>query len=161
MKKHSAGLLMYRIKNGEWEVLLVHPGGPFWKNKDHGAWSVPKGMADEGEEGGDMLVVAKREFEEETGVKPEGDFEYLTSVKRKDGKVVDVWTFEGECDTSKIKSNLCEIEWPPRSGQRIEIPEVDKGEFFTIKEAKEKINAYQLGIIEAFEQKMRHVDAEK
>ncbi len=151
MKKVAAGLLMYRLKDGESEVLLVHLGGPFWAKKDAGAWSVPKGVVDEGEE--DLLETAKREFEEETGVKPEGEFVFLTKVGRP-GKDVHVWYFEGDCDPAQIKGNMIEIEWPPRSGKKIEIPEVDKGAFFTIEEAKTKIYTYQLPLIEEFEKIM-------
>lgn len=140
---------MYRIREGMSEVLLVHPGGPFWAKKD--VWSIPKGMADNGEEGDQLLEVAKREFEEETGIQPKGTFRYLTSVTKSDGKEVHVWMFEGDCDVSKLTSNTCEIEWPPRSGKKIEIPEVDRGQFFTIEEAKRKIHSYQIGIIEALE----------
>ena len=138
----SAGLLMYRFKNGHREVLLVHPGGPFWKNKDDGSWSIPKGEADSDAELEDLLGVAKREFEEETSFKPHGEFKYLTSVKRKDSKVVDVWMFEGDLDPNKIKSNLIEIDWPPMSGKKMQIPEIDRGLWFGLGEAKKKINQY-------------------
>ncbi|MBI2592649.1 MAG: NUDIX domain-containing protein [Candidatus Colwellbacteria bacterium] len=152
--KTSAGLLMYRIRNGAPEVFLVHPGGPFWKKRDDGAWSIPKGEVDNYEAGDGLLEVAKREFEEETGIKPNGEFKYLTSVRRKDGKVVEVWMFEGDCDPASIKSNTIFIEWPPRSEKQLEIPEVDRAGFFTIDEAKKKLNKYQIGIIEAFERVM-------
>jgi len=152
MKKNSAGLLMYRMKNGKPKVFLMHPGGPFWKNKDEGVWSIPKGEADNGETSEALLEVAKREFEEETGIKPVGEFKYLTSVERKDGKkTVEVWMFEGDCDPEKIKSNTIFIDWPPRSDKKLEIPEVDRGDWFGLEEAKKKINLYQIGIIEAFE----------
>ena len=152
-KKISAGLLMYRLKNGVREVLLVHPGGPYWAKRDDGAWGIPKGEADNGETTAEeLLEVAKHEFEEETGVKAEGSFLYLTKVERSDGKKsVEAWAFEGDCDCSKIKSNLAEIEWPPKSGKKIQIPEIDRGEFFTLEEAKRKVVPYQWGIIEAFE----------
>jgi len=140
---------MYRLKNGEPEVLLVHPGGPFWKNKDDGAWDIPKGEAEEGET--DLLAVAKREFEEETGFKPEGEFQHLTSVKRKDGKIMEIWIFEGDCDPSQLKSNTILIDWPPRSGKKMEIPEVDRGDFFNIEEAKKKVYSYHVPTIETFE----------
>ena len=151
MKKTSAGLLMYRMKNETLEVLLVHPGGPYWKNKDEGAWSIPKGEAENNETGNALLEVARREFEEETGIKPIGDFKYLTSVNRKDGKVVEAWMFEGDCDPTQLKSNTIMINWPPRSGRQIEIPEIDRGAFFNIEQAKIKIG-YQLPFINEFEQ---------
>jgi predicted NUDIX family NTP pyrophosphohydrolase len=145
----SAGLLMYRIKDGVPEILLVHPGGPFWKHKDEGAWDIPKGGGKEGES--DTLEIAKREFEEETGLRPEGKFEHLTSVKRSSGQVIDVWSFEGDWDPANLVSNTCFVEWPPSSGEKIEIPEVDRGGFFTIEEAKKKVYKYHLQTLEAFE----------
>jgi predicted NUDIX family NTP pyrophosphohydrolase len=149
--KPSAGLLMYRMKNGEPELLLVHPGGPYWKKKDKGGWSIPKGEADNDESGDQLLDVAKREFEEETGIKPFGTFRRLASVRRSDGKIVEAWAFEGDCDTTRIRSNTIRIEWPPRSGKQLEIPEVDRGEFFTIDRAKEKVHPSLVGLIEEFE----------
>lgn len=147
MKKLAAGLLMYRKCSGGPEVLLVHLGGPYWAKKDLSAWSIPKGEAKEGEE---LIDVAKREFEEETGVKSEGEFTFLTVAKRP-GKDVHVWYFEGDCDASKVRGNMIEIEWPPRTGKKMEIPEVDKGAFYSLEEAKTKIYKYQLPIIEEFE----------
>lgn len=147
---------MYRLKEGIPQILLVHPGGPFWQNKDEGAWGIPKGQADDGEEGDELLSVALREFEEETGFKPEGEFQYLISVTRaRDGKVLTAWMFEGDCDPAKIKSNTVVIDWPPRSGKKMEIPEIDRGDFFTIKEARIKMSEYQQGIIDAFEARMK------
>ncbi len=143
----SAGLLMYRRTDGVVEVLLVHPGGPFWAKKDFACWSFPKGESKEGEQ---LIDVAKREFEEETGLKPEGNFIYVGSAQRT-GKTVEAWMFEGDCDTTKLVSNKIVIEWPPRSGKKIEIPECDRGEFFAIPAAKERISKYLLPIIEAFE----------
>ena len=152
MKLLSAGLLMYRFKDGAPQVLLVHPGGPFWQNKDDGAWGLPKGEADDGEMGEQLLNVAKREFEEETSFKPVGEMVYLGAVKRaRDGKVVEAWMFEGDCDPSKIKSNTIVIDWPPKSGKKTLIPEIDRGAFFTPEEAKIKISEYQRGFIEMFE----------
>ena len=149
--KTSAGLLMYRRREGKPEVLIVHPGGPFFKNRDAGVWSIPKGEADDGETGEALLEVAKREFAEETGVTPVGDFVYLTSVKNeKTGKVVEVWMFEGDCDPATIKSNTISIDWPPRSGQKLEIPEIDRGGFFSPAAAREKLYPYQVPIIDAF-----------
>jgi predicted NUDIX family NTP pyrophosphohydrolase len=147
-KIRAGGLLMYRVKKGVPEVLLVHPGGPFWQHKDEGAWSVPKGQADEGEN--DLLEVGKREFREETGFAPVPPFHSIGAMHRP-GKTVEVWAFEGDCDTTQLQSNLIEIEWPPRSGKKLEIPEVDKGEFFMLEEARKKLSPYQAPIIDAFE----------
>ena len=132
----SAGLVMYRVRGGRLEVLLVHPGGPFWAKKDKGAWFIPKGEINPGEDG---LSAAQREFEEETGIKPAGPFLPLGSVKHKSGKTVLAWAFAGTCDPSKLKSNTFTLEWPPHSGKKQEFPEVDRGEFFTIEAAKERI----------------------
>ena len=136
MPKRSAGLLMYRRREGQLEVFLVHPGGPFWAKKDLGAWSISKGEYVEGEL---ALDAARREFQEETGFAAEGDFLELGAVQQASGKVVMAWALEGDCDPSKLVSNLCEIEWPPRSGRKIEIPEVDRGDWFSIAEARERI----------------------
>src|SRR6185295_3956677 len=122
MPKQSAGLLLFRERSGRLEVLLVHPGGPFWKNKDEGAWTIPKGEVCEGEE---LLACARREFQEETGIAPAGNFSALAPIRQKSGKIVHAWAFEGDCDPTKIQSNTITIEWPPRSGKRIQIPEVD------------------------------------
>jgi predicted NUDIX family NTP pyrophosphohydrolase len=126
-------------------VFLVHPGGPFWKNKDIGAWSVPKGEYEEGE---DPLAAAKREFEEETGSIIRGEFSELTPVKQKSGKLVSAWAVEGDIDPAKLRSNVFMFQWPPKSGKFIEIPEVDKGEWFTISEAKVKIIPGQIPLID-------------
>ncbi|MEK7531335.1 MAG: NUDIX domain-containing protein, partial [Patescibacteria group bacterium] len=128
-------------------------GMPFWKNKDVGCWSLPKGRIDEGEgeREGDLLETAKREFVEETGFEFSESFISLGSVGRKDRSKVYAWAFEGDCDPAKLKSNTIFIDWPPRTGEQMEIPEVDRGEFFDIETAKERIVSYQLGLIEAFE----------
>ncbi len=145
--KQSAGLIMFRIHDGVLEVLLVHPGGPFWKTKDAGAWSIPKGEVEAGE---DLLSAAQREFEEELGIKSTGPFHALGSIKQKGGKVVHAWAFEGDCDVTQIQcSTNVEIEWPPKSGKKISFPEVDRAEFFTIEVAKMKINAAQGELINA------------
>lgn len=136
---------MYRRRAGELEFLLVHPGGPFWKAKDAGAWTIPKGEIEEGE---DALAAAKREFEEELGFKLEGEFIELMPIKQKSGKRVQAWAFEGDCDTSQIKSNTFTMEWPPRSGKMSEFPEVDRAAFFDLREAKEKINPAQVALLE-------------
>lgn len=134
--KKSSGLLLYR-KAADLEVLLVHPGGPFWARKDEGAWSIPKGECSEGE---DPLVAAKREFEEEMGALPlAGDFEPLEPVKQPSGKLVFAWTVCSDFDTSKLKSNMFSMEWPPKSGRQQEFPEVDRAAWFTISAARLKI----------------------
>jgi predicted NUDIX family NTP pyrophosphohydrolase len=127
---------MYRRSNGVLEVFLVHPGGPFWAKKDMGAWSICKGEYAEGEL---PLEAAKREFQEETGFAAQGNFLELGQVRQVGGKVVSAWAFEGDCDPSKLISNRCEVEWPPRSGRKIEIAEVDRGDWFSIAEAGERI----------------------
>lgn len=152
MAKTSAGLIMYRIKNGEPEVLLVHPGGPFYTNKDDGVWSIPKGESENGETGEGLIDVAKREFEEETGFAHEGPYEYVGKVVReRDKKTVEAWAFKGDCNPAELKSNTIFVEWPPRSGHKVEVPEIDRGDFFTLARAKEKISPYMLGLIEQFE----------
>jgi predicted NUDIX family NTP pyrophosphohydrolase len=145
MPKISAGLLLYRIRDGALEFLLVHPGGPFSKNKDAGAWTIPKGEIADHEE---PLAAAVREFEEELGFKPSGPFVELTPIKQKGGKVVHAWAFQGDCDPTQIKSNSFSMEWPPRSGKQAEFPEVDRAEFFNLEEAKKKINSAQVSFLE-------------
>jgi predicted NUDIX family NTP pyrophosphohydrolase len=145
MNKKSAGLLMYHWKGQELEVLLVHPGGPYWSNKDKGAWSIPKGELSPDE---DSLEVAKREFTEETGFSVSGEFKTLSPVKQKSGKVVYAWAIEGTIDASKIVSNTFQIEWPPISGQKQIFPEVDKAQWFSLEEAKEKINGGQIALLD-------------
>jgi predicted NUDIX family NTP pyrophosphohydrolase len=143
MPKISAGLLLYRLTTGRPEVLLAHPGGPFWTNRDLGAWTIPKGVLDPGED--DPLATARREFEEELGTAPapNGDFLPLGEVKQKGGKTVIAWAFEGDLDPTRITSNTFQAEWPPRSGRWQEFPEVDRAEFFPIDLAKTKINPAQ------------------
>ena len=136
MAKRSAGLLLYRRRNGSAEVFLVHPGGPFWAKKDLGAWSIPKGEYSEGE---DPLSAARREFEEETGFPAPPHCVALGEVKQAGGKVVTAWAAEGDCDPGKLVSNQCQVEWPPRSGRMIDIPEVDRAGWFSIGEAGERI----------------------
>jgi predicted NUDIX family NTP pyrophosphohydrolase len=151
MPKRSAGLLMSRRREGHLEIFLVHPGGPFWAKKDLGAWSISKGEYVEGEI---ALDAARREFEEETGFAAQGDFLELGAVQQVSGKVVMAWAFEGDCDPSKLVSNLCEIEWPPRSGRKIEIPEVDRGSWFSIAEAKERILKSQAPFLARLQQNL-------
>jgi predicted NUDIX family NTP pyrophosphohydrolase len=145
MPRVSAGLLMYRVRDGQLQVLLVHPGGPFFKNKDEGAWSIPKGEVEPDE---DLLETARREFQEEIGLAPTGPFIALKPVKQKAGKIVHAWAFEGDCDPTAIVCNTFIMEWPPKSGKRVEFPEVDRAEFFNVAEAKRKINAAQAALIE-------------
>jgi len=148
MARVSAGLLMYRLRGGAAEVLLVHPGGPFFRNKDEGVWSIPKGEIEPGE---DLLDAARREFEEETGVKPSGAFTALLPVKQKGGKVVHAWAFQGDCDPATIVSNTFTMEWPPKSGRQAEFPETDKAHFFDLAEAKRRINVAQAALIDQLE----------
>jgi predicted NUDIX family NTP pyrophosphohydrolase len=145
MPKKSAGLVMYRRRRGVVEVLLVHPGGPFWEKKDAGSWSIPKGEYMPGE---DPLEVAKREFQEEISFKASGEFIPLTPRKQPSGKIISAWAFEGDCDASAIKSNTFLIEWPPRSGRQQEFPEVDRAGWFSISAAKEKIVKGQSGFVD-------------
>jgi predicted NUDIX family NTP pyrophosphohydrolase len=142
--KQSAGILLYRLIGKNPEFFLVHPGGPYWKNKDLGAWSIPKGEFSEAE---DPLNAAQREYEEETGQKIDGKFIKLNPVKLKSGKMVYAWAIEKDIDPKVLLSNTIEIEWPPKSGKKIEIPEVDKGEWFSFDVAKEKINAAQVDLL--------------
>ena len=151
MPKRSAGLLMYRIRNGRAEVFLVHPGGPFWAKKDLGAWSVSKGEYQEGE---DPLDNAKREFQEETGFAVGETYLDLGTITQAGGKIVSAWAFEGDCDPGDLKSNLCQIEWPPRSGRTIEVPEVDRGDWFSIPEARERILKSQSPFIDRLCEKL-------
>ncbi len=141
MPKVSAGLLMYRIADEGLEVLLVHPGGPYWQRKDDGAWTIPRGQVEAGEE---YLAAAIREFAEETGWRPEGPFLALGEVRQRSGKTVYAWAFPGSGDPTSIRSNLFEIEWPPHSGRRQQFPEIDRAEFFPIAEAQRKILAPEL-----------------
>lgn len=146
MAKKSAGLLLYRFKNNLIEILLVHPGGPFWQKKDIGAWSIPKGEVEEGEE---MLKAAFRETEEETGVKlQENNPLPLNPVKQKSGKVIYAFTQQTDVNIENIKSNLFEMEWPPKSGKKQFFAEVDRSSWFSIEEAKKKIVPSQIPLIE-------------
>ena len=145
MTKKSAGILLYRFRNNSLQVFLVHPGGPFWKNKDLGAWTIPKGEFDEDE---DPLDAAQRELEEETGFAPPEKLIELIPIKQKTGKIVFAWAAEGNIDPEKIHSNTFESEWPPHSGKKQKFPEVDKANWFTIPDAKEKIIPAQLKFLE-------------
>ncbi len=143
--KQSAGLVMYRLRDANVEVLLVHPGGPFWARKDEGAWTIPKGEIEEGEK---TVDAAKREFEEETGLRPTGVFQPLKPVRLKSRKVVYAWAFQGDWDQSNLKSTSFVMEWPLRSGRMVEFPEIDKADWFSLELAKEKIQKGQLGFLE-------------
>ena len=141
MAKRSAGLLLYRHKNSGLEVFLVHPGGPYWEKKDLGAWTVPKGEYGEDEE---PLDAARREFHEETGFgetgfMAEAEFHELGTIRQVSGKIVSAWAVEGDCDPVLLVSNYCEVQWPPKSKKWIEIPEVDRGAWFSIAEARKRI----------------------
>ena len=149
--KKSAGILVYRLHAGELEVFLVHPGGPFWKNKDDGAWSIPKGEYTDEE---DPLEAAKREFEEETGIACNRKFIMLDPIKQKGGKIVSAWALEKDMDAKSIKSNLFSMEWPPKSGKMQEFPEVDKAAWFQLNEAKQKINPSQAGLMDQLAEKL-------
>jgi predicted NUDIX family NTP pyrophosphohydrolase len=144
MSRKSAGILLFRFANGIPEVLLVHPGGPFWINKDVGAWSIPKGGMEEGEF---ALDAAKRELDEETGIKTDGEFIELSSVKQ-GNKIIYAWAFRLDTEVEFRTSNSFELEWPPRSGNLKVFPEIDKAEWFKLEEAKIKINKGQIPLIE-------------
>ncbi len=148
-KKMSAGLLIYRRRGAAIEVLLAHPGGPFWAKKDEGAWTIPKGMIEEGEE---PLAAAIRETKQELGIGPVGDFEPLGTVTLKSGKTIFAWAHEGDYDTEHITSNFFEVEWPPRSGVFRQFPEVDRAGYFSLEEAKRKIHAGQAPLLERLSQ---------
>jgi len=139
-KKISAGILLYRRRLGEVEVFLVHPGGPFWAKKDLGAWSLPKGEIEEGE---DPLAAALRELREETGFELAGDFRPLPARRQPSGKTILAWAIEGDCDPAELRSATFSMEWPPRSGKRQDFPEVDRGAWFTLAEARRRIVAGQ------------------
>jgi predicted NUDIX family NTP pyrophosphohydrolase len=146
--KLSAGILLHRQRGGAVQVFLVHPGGPFWAKKDAGAWSIPKG---EFEEDDDPLETAKREFLEETGSPVSGVFLPLTPRRQKSGKLVHAWAVEGDIDPATIRSNTFSMEWPPRSGNQREFPEVDRGEWFTIPAARGKLQEGQIGFLDELE----------
>lgn len=149
MPKISGGLLAYRRRGERLEVLLVHPGGPFWAKKDEGVWGIPKGELDH--DGEDKLATAKREFEEETGFTPQGELVSLGTITQKGGKVVHAWAFEGDFDLAKFKSNTFRMEWPPKSGEFQEFPEVDRAEYFAVEEARKRINPAQVRFLDALE----------
>jgi predicted NUDIX family NTP pyrophosphohydrolase len=155
MPRISAGLMMYRLRGGTLEVLLAHPGGPYFVNKDDGAWTIPKGEIDQGE---DLLAAAKREFQEETGLVPKGPFLALAPIKQKGGKIVHAWAFEGDCDPAALVSNTFSMEWPPKSGKQMEFPEVDRAEFFETDRALRKIKAGQETLVEELRRRLEKSD---
>ena len=141
----SAGLLLFRRAAGGLEVFLAHPGGPFWKNRDAGAWTIPKGLVDEGE---DALDAARREFEEETGIRPGGPFLPLGAVRQKAGKTVHAWAWEGDADPATVTSNEVRTEWPRGSGRWLAFPEIDRCAWFDTAAAREKLNPAQAELID-------------
>ncbi len=142
--KISAGLLLFRRVSAGLELFLAHPGGPFWSHKDAGAWTIPKGLIEAGE---DPLSAARREFEEETGVRPEGPFLPLGSIRQKAGKEVQAWAWEGDADPDRVTSNMVRTEWPRGSGRWLTFPEVDRCGWFGPETAREKINPAQAELI--------------
>jgi predicted NUDIX family NTP pyrophosphohydrolase len=155
MPKHSAGLLVYRRRDGDVEVLLVHPGGPFWAAKDEGAWSLPKGEFEEDEE---PLEVAAREFREELGVPPPGGPSvFLGELRQSGGKRVRAWAVEGDLDPGEVRSNTFTLEWPPRSGRVREFPEVDRAGWFRLEEARRKLVRGQAGFLDRL---VEHLEGE-
>ncbi|HTX76159.1 MAG TPA: NUDIX domain-containing protein [Terracidiphilus sp.] len=147
MPKRSAGILMFR-RSSPLEVFLVHPGGPFWQKKDAAAWTIPKGEYEPSEE---PLTAARREFQEETGFPIDGEFLPLGEITQASGKIVTAFAVEGDCDPARLVSNTCQVEWPPRTGRMIEIPEVDRGAWFNIDEARRKIFTAQRPLLDRLE----------
>ncbi|HEV7717506.1 MAG TPA: NUDIX domain-containing protein [Arsenicitalea sp.] len=155
MPKQSAGLLLYRFTDGQPEVLLVHPGGPYWTRKDDGAWSIPKGLCEPDEE---PLVAARREFLEETGHAPEGEVTALGTFQQSPSKDITIWAVEGEFQPAALQSGTIQLEWPPRSGTVQEFPEVDRAAWMTPDEAHRKIVKGQAQVLEAL---LRHLDGKQ
>ena len=151
MPEQSAGILLYRLTGSEPEVLLVHPGGPFWAKKDDGAWSIPKGLCEPGEE---PLAAARREFAEETGLAPSGDFELLGTFRQPSGKTVIAYTVAGDFDLAGFRSNQFEMEWPPKSGRRQSFPEADRAGWCTLERARRKVTKGQVAIIGALAKRL-------
>lgn len=144
----SSGLILFRRSSGKLEVLLAHPGGPFWARRDLGAWTIPKGAVDEGE---DLLDAARREFREETGIEPGGPFVSLGSIKQRAGKTVHAWAWEGDADAQTLTSNAMQTEWPRGSGRFLSFPEVDRCDWFDMPAARAKINPAQAALINRLE----------
>jgi predicted NUDIX family NTP pyrophosphohydrolase len=157
-QKESAGLLMFRRRGGALEVLLAHPGGPFWASRHEGAWTIPKGGIHRDE---DPLETACREFTEETGFDPKGPYLSLGTITQRSGKLVHAWAFEGDCDPTFLTSITTTTEWPPRSGRRITIPEIDKAEFFSLDEARRLINVAQVELLDRLAAMLRQADQER
>jgi len=151
MQKISAGLLDYRRNAGVLEVLLTHPGGPLWTRRDEGAWMIPKGEVNTGE---DLLDAARREFHEETGFQAEGTFLAIAPIRQKAGKVVHCWAFEGYFDPAQIRSNDFEMEWPPHSGKIVRFPEVDRAQWFDLTQARKKMLPSQLPLLYELERSL-------
>jgi predicted NUDIX family NTP pyrophosphohydrolase len=149
MPKQSAGILLYRIKEENLQVFLVHPGGPYYVRKDEGVWTIPKGEYASDE---DPLTAAKREFAEETGKSINGKFVALTPIRQKGGKIVQAWAVKGDIDPATIVSNIFKMEYPYRSGKWIDVPEIDRAEWFNVKVAKLKMNPAQIALVEELEQ---------
>jgi len=152
MPRKSAGILLYRFQKDGVEVFLVHPGGPFWVNKDKGSWSVPKGEYNDDE---DALKAAQREFQEETGLSIQGNFIELGEVRQPSGKRVMVWALENDQEVENIRSNTFQLEWPPKSGKMQEFPEVDRGGWFSLPEARQKILKGQISFLDKLEEKIK------
>jgi len=149
--KRSAGILAFRLVEGALEALLIHPGGPFWAKKDAGTWSIPKGLYAEDE---GALVAAKREFEEETSLKPVGDFIELGAFRQPSGKTISAWAIKNDFDISAFRSNTFSMEWPPRSGRMQQFPEADRAQWFGVAEARRKITKGQVAIVDALERRL-------
>ncbi len=147
-QKESAGLLLFRRRRERIEVLLAHPGGPYWSGRHEGAWTIPKGGIHTGEE---PLETAIREFQEETGFEPTGPYLPLGTITQRSGKLVHAWAFEGDCDPARVRSVTTTTEWPPRSGRQIEIPEIDRVEFFSHDDARRAINVAQAELLDRLE----------
>ena len=150
-QKTSAGLILYRRREGTLQVFLVHPGGPFWKDKEDGAWTIPKGGVQEGE---DFLTAAKREFQEETGLTPKEPYLSLHPIRQRSGKIVHAWAFESDCEPGQVQSNPFTMEWPPHSGRMCEFPEIDRAAFWSLEQAKRKINPAQIALLEELQGKI-------
>jgi predicted NUDIX family NTP pyrophosphohydrolase len=158
MAKQSAGLLVYRRRRGDVEVFLVHPGGPFWRNKDLGAWSIPKGEFANGE---DPLEAANREFHEETGFNAAGNFVPLQPLKQSSGKTVHAWAVEGDYDPGQVRSNTFQLEWPPKSGKTMEVPEIDRADWFVMDIARDKILPGQCRLLVELERYLSNSEVSK
>jgi predicted NUDIX family NTP pyrophosphohydrolase len=153
--RESAGLLLFRRREGKLEVLLGHPGGPYWAHRDDGAWSIPKGGMNPGE---DALAAAEREFLEETGFSPCGPYLPLGQIVQRGGKVVHAWAFEGDCDPAALQSITTTTEWPPRSGRTITVPELDRVRFFSLREGRLAINVAQVELLDRLEARVLPAD---